>query len=248
MTNKDTLFLNEKMGEIPFNFDQSTTNVFDDMLNRSVPFYQEIQNIITETAVQHLSQKKQPTVIDFGCSLGTTLINIGTEIQTPSTLIGLDYSPSMLDEAKTNSTRNKSLIKHTVKWMEQDLNKDFSHPLPESNLITMILTLQFIKKENRLGLLKKLHKTLASDGIFILVEKTIEKDKWTTDYFEKEYYKFKTKSGYSEKEIKNKKKALKTVLTPLTKDENINLLKCAGFSLAAPIFQWYNFTVILGKK
>lgn len=250
MTTKDTLFLNEKMGDSPFEFNQSTANVFDDMLNRSVPFYQTIQRLITQTAIQHLSLQKHPTIIDFGCSLGTTLINIGNALDTPSTLIGIDSSPSMIEKAKANSSpqKHKSLKKHTYKWIEQDLNKKVTPLLPKSTLIIMNLTLQFIKKENRLQLLKSIYETLDDDGIFILVEKTIEKDKWMTDYFEKKYYEFKKQSGYSEKEIINKKKALKTVLTPLTKEKNITLLNTAGFALAAPIFQWYNFCVILGKK
>ena len=49
------------------------------------------------------------------------------------------------------------------------------------------------------------------------------------------------KDTYSEDEIDNKEKALKTVLHLQTYSENMTLLKEAGFSHVVPFFQWFNF-------
>ena len=67
---KDTLF---KKSTVPgkFEFNEPVARVFDDMLERSVPFYKECQQMVIELAL-HFAQKNS-AVYDLGCSTGTLL-------------------------------------------------------------------------------------------------------------------------------------------------------------------------------
>ncbi|EOH0855380.1 hypothetical protein ACLKT3_005101 [Salmonella enterica subsp. enterica serovar 50:k:e,n,x,z15] len=48
----DTVFAEEKAAE-DFRFDEQVAGVFDDMVDRSVPFYQEIQRMVGELAADY---------------------------------------------------------------------------------------------------------------------------------------------------------------------------------------------------
>ena len=63
---KDEIF-NDKLNFIgDFHFGEKVASVFDDMLNRSVPFYQEIQRMIGELA------------LDFAVD-GTNIYDLGAQ-------------------------------------------------------------------------------------------------------------------------------------------------------------------------
>ena len=70
---RDDIFTSEEGASSAFAFDDKVAAVFDDMLNRSVPFYGEQQKLITEIARRFWIP--DTPVVDMGCSLGTTLLN-----------------------------------------------------------------------------------------------------------------------------------------------------------------------------
>ncbi len=70
---KDEVF-REPQPVADFNFGEKVAAVFDDMLDRSVPFYQEIQRMIAEMAADFAVDGTN--IYDLGCSTGTTLLNL----------------------------------------------------------------------------------------------------------------------------------------------------------------------------
>jgi tRNA (cmo5U34)-methyltransferase len=62
------------------------------------------------------------------------------------------------------------------------------------------------------------------------------------------YYKYKKNKGYSEYEIAQKREALENVLIPYTMQENIEMLKNAGFNNIEVIFRWNNFATFIAFK
>lgn len=57
-----------------FDFGKETAEVFDDMLDRSVPFYSEIQRMIGEICADFAVGGTN--LYDIGCSTGTTFFSI----------------------------------------------------------------------------------------------------------------------------------------------------------------------------
>ena len=81
-----------------FEFDEEVAAVFDDMLERSVPFYKESQNITEYFVLRHLGEDAR--VYDLGCSTASLLLHIQRKLKQHATLIGIDNSEAMLQQAR----------------------------------------------------------------------------------------------------------------------------------------------------
>ncbi|MGZ5273713.1 MAG: carboxy-S-adenosyl-L-methionine synthase CmoA, partial [Kaistella sp.] len=70
--NNDEVF-REKLDQLnDFEFNDKVAGVFDDMVSRSVPYYDEMQRMTSELVKDFA--KKDSFVYDLGCSTGTTMI------------------------------------------------------------------------------------------------------------------------------------------------------------------------------
>ncbi len=65
---KDTIYTEQKGRIYPFEFNKTVANVFDDMITRSVPMYDEI--LLRQAQLAALFYKKNSLVYDLGCSNG----------------------------------------------------------------------------------------------------------------------------------------------------------------------------------
>src|SRR6185436_8143162 len=73
-----------------FSFGEKVAAVFDDMLDRSVPFYQEVQRMVAEMGADFATEGTN--VYDLGCSTGNTLLNLDASVAKGVKFIGVDYS------------------------------------------------------------------------------------------------------------------------------------------------------------
>ena len=69
---KDKVF--EKPIEKKFEFDEAVASVFDDMLNRSVPFYDEVLNLTVYFALKYLKNDEIKNMIYDKINRGVTYI------------------------------------------------------------------------------------------------------------------------------------------------------------------------------
>jgi tRNA (cmo5U34)-methyltransferase len=109
-------------------------------------------------------------------------------------------------------------------------------------------TLQFIRPLHREKLVKKIYDALNEGGAFIFSEKLISSDKKLNKELIELYYAFKKSQGYSEYEIAQKREALENVLVPYTQEENIQMIKDAGFKHCEVVFRWANFATFIAIK
>ena len=70
MSQEDRLFAETRVRNEDFTFGQDTVAVFDDMLDRSVPFYAEIQRMLGELAADFAVEGS--SIYDLGCSTANT--------------------------------------------------------------------------------------------------------------------------------------------------------------------------------
>jgi tRNA (cmo5U34)-methyltransferase len=238
---RDTLF-SEQPPFTDFNFGEATAAVFDDMLNRSVPLYGELQRMITELAADHAQPGSH--VYDLGCSTGTTLRYLHHALPAAVSLVGLDSSEAMLAKAKENLTE----LLHQNRL--QLRNADFNEPLQLTNasVVIMNLTLQFVHPEKRLPLMRDIFAGLNPGGCLILVEKVLGNDEGFNQAFIRHYYDMKKRHGYSEMEIARKRDTLENVLIPYRVEDNLQLLREAGFARMDIFFKWYNFCGFVAIK
>ncbi|MGE4420390.1 MAG: carboxy-S-adenosyl-L-methionine synthase CmoA [Sulfurimonas sp.] len=222
-----------------FEFDEEVAAVFDDMLQRSVPFYKESQKITEFFAIKQL--KDGGTAYDLGCSTATLLISISRKLKTGATLVGLDNSEAMLEQAR----KKCEAFKADIELENADI---LEYDYKEADLFISNYTLQFIRPLIREKLLKKISASLKKEGLFIFSEKVISHHpKLNKDLIEC-YYDFKKEQGYSEYEIMQKREALENVLVPYSEDENIKMAKNCGFSHCEVVFRWANFATFIAIK
>lgn len=237
----DSLYRNGRVTE-DFSFNERVADAFDDMLERSVPFY---HNVIQTTAdlIRQLA-RPESRVVDLGCSTGSTLLEL-TRLLPDMNLhcIGIDNAPAMLDKARRKAARYaKSGI---MEFRDQDIT---SADLGKADIILCNYTLQFIRPPLRPDFVARLYKYLTPGGLLFISEKIISHHGLLNRKFINIHHKFKREQGYSELEIAAKREALENVLVPFSIHENIHLLGQAGFSTVEPFFQWLNFVSILAIK
>ena len=240
----DRLFAQPRTQIADFNFGSETAAVFDDMLDRSVPFYGEIQRMIGELAGDFAAQDS--SIYDLGCSTANTFLAIGSHL-TPDLnvkFVGLDYSDEMLQKAeqKLASTR----FPWPFELKRQDLNEGVR--IENASVALMVLTLQFVRPLNRESVVSSLYQGLNHNGCLLLVEKVLGEHSTFNRLFIDHYYAMKKRKGYSEIEIAQKREALENVLVPYQLDENLRLLRRCGFQPVDVFFKWYNFCGVIAIK
>jgi len=114
--------------------------------------------------------------------------------------------------------------------------------------VLLVLTLQFLRPLYRPSLLKAIYNGLNKGGALLLVEKVLSADAGLNRLFIRFYYDYKRRVGYDELEISQKREALENVLVPYRPEENIELLKEAGFQTIETFFRWYNFMGFVAVK
>ena len=222
-----------------FEFDEEVASVFDDMLNRSVPFYKEMQRLSINFACNFLDEKDK--VYDLGCSTASTLIELSKHCEHNLELIGIDNSTAMLNRA----SKKAKAFGVDIELINSDLH-DVNYT--NAKLILSNYTLQFIRPLQREKLVKKIFDSLEDEGIFIFSEKVISSNSKLNKQSIDEYYEFKKTQGYSEFEISQKREALENVLIPYTEEENKKMILDAGFSHCETIFKWVNFATFIAIK
>lgn len=241
MNQKDQFFRDEKAPN-DFKFDASVVAVFDDMVTRSVPFYEEIQRMVTEIAAD--VARPGTFVYDLGCSTGTTLISLDKALPADVHFCGVDNSAAMLEQCKSNFEAANITRKTTFQLA--DLNQDVD--IENANVVILCLTLQFVRPMYREKLLQKIYDKLNTNGCLILIEKVLGEDSFFNRQFIKYYYDFKRRNHYNELEILQKREALENVLIPYKLTENRELLFKTGFAEVETFFKWYNFCGMVSVK
>ena len=239
---KDEVFKQAQDAVADFTFGEKVASVFDDMLHRSVPFYDEIQRMIGEMAADFAGEGTQ--VYDLGCSTGTTLLNLDAKVSPKVKFIGIDNSEEMLKRCRQKLAERQFKREHEL--ICADLNQGVR--IENASLVLMVLTLQFIRPLYRDKLIGTIRQGLNENGCLILVEKVLGEDSVFNRLFIKYYYDLKKLQGYSELEIAQKREALENVLIPYKLLENREMLLRAGFRYVDVFFKWYNFCGIVAVK
>lgn len=225
----------------PWEFDQEVTDVFDDMLSRSIPDYRGMREVVTDVAVKFARPGTE--IIDLGCSRGGALAAIAERKPENVRFIGIERSASMAAAAREDLAR----LDIDVEILELDLRSEFPE-VTSCSAILSVLTLQFIPVEYRQRVLGKVFAALEPGGCFVLVEKvlseSLEAGKLMTEIYEEK----KLAAGYSMEQVNSKKRSLEGVLVPVTARWNAELMAGAGFSSVECIWRNLQFACWVAVK
>lgn len=222
-------------------FDNKVVPIFDEHVRKSVPMYDEIHNLITD--ISHWFTEENTNVYDIGTSTGEVINNLYNEHKNKNiNYIGIDTSAEMITKAR-DRFKNISNI-----HIEQ---ADITHKeyiIKNASFITSVLTLQFIPQRKRQNVINKIYNGLLKGGGFVLVEKIIGNNARFDEMWIELYHELKLKNGLTEKEVMAKTRAIRGVMKPYTVNENIHMLKEAGFKDIDMFFKWNNFSGFVAIK
>jgi tRNA (cmo5U34)-methyltransferase len=243
MTKKDDIYAQPIQSINDFKFDEHVAGVFSDMINRSVPGYTTIIGMSGVLAGKFAQANSR--CYDLGCSLGATTLAMRENIeQADCEIIAIDNSAAMI--ARFQETLAKlPPSKHKVTIRQDDI---LNVEIVGASVVAMNFTLQFIAKEQRAMLLKRIYQGLKPGGILILSEKLHFDDQQLDELFIEMHHEFKRHNGYSALEISQKRTALENVLLPESLATHKTRLNSAGFSCVDVWFQCFNFASMVALK
>lgn len=226
----------------PFEFDENVVNVFDDMINRSVPFYSEIVKRQAQLAAHFYADGS--SIFDLGCSHGNFGMAFANEMgKRDFKISAIDNSEPMV--MKYRGRLEAAGLSDRISVICADI-RDIV--ISNASVIVMNLTLQFIPVPDRDSFIKSVYDSLDPGGIFLITEKIHHSDEYLDELEQVFYYRFKKENGYSELEISQKREALENVLIPETLEEHIQRFKKSGFGKIAIWQKWFNFCSFLCIK
>jgi tRNA (cmo5U34)-methyltransferase len=165
---KDQVFAGKKLKVQPFEFNTEVAREFDDMLNRSVPFYKESIRRQSQLAAKFYQPGSR--IYDLGCSHGNLGIMVLDQFkEKPFKMVAVDSSKPMIEKysKRLGKYDNASRINLVCGFLEDMQIKNAS-------VVLINLTLQFLDKEKRDNLIKKIYHGMNPNGILVLTEKTIQ--------------------------------------------------------------------------
>lgn len=231
----DTLFDGQNE-PVDFRFDERTAAVFPDMIHRSIPGYATLLKLIAVVA-SHCVRENQH-VYDLGCSLGGVSLALNRYLPASVAITAVDISSAMT-ERLTAYVQGAGIP--NIRVLEGDI---LQLELQPSQLVVMNFVLQFLPREARHDVLKKIYQALPEGGTLILAEKTQSEDSRMQDWYEG----FKKVQGYSALAISRKRESLEHVMQTDTESVQLARLKAVGFQKITPFFQGLMFKAWLAEK
>lgn len=198
-----------------WHFGADVAAVFDDHARRSIPGYADAHQRCLTVADEHL--RRRGRAYDLGSATGTLSRALATA-HPDATVVGVDAEPSMIAEARRRSDGCANLefqcasLEHVA--------------LRPACLIACLYTLHFIAVEERARVLARMGRALEPGGALLLFEKVTLPDGQAT---RRRYDAFKLENGFTEREIRSKTRALEGILVAMSIQENVAMLRAAGF-------------------
>lgn len=228
----------------PFEFNSNVVQVFDDMLQRSVPMYRE--TLLRQVQMTARYHREGTRIYDLGCSHGNFGISLHQFMGTRAyQLMGIDPSAPMLERFRERIGSLDFAPDQDIGLIEQAAQDVEYAPC---SVVVANLTLQFMPMKAREDLLRRLYTALLPGGILLLSEKTEDRDPYLAELEREWYYRFKRENGYSELEISQKRDALEDVLVPETCETHVERLHRCGFTYVTTWMKWFNFAGFLCQK
>jgi tRNA (cmo5U34)-methyltransferase len=219
----------------PWEFDESVTSIFTNMLRRSIPQYAVMRKSVFDMGCSFV--RPGTHIVDLGCSRGDALAPFVDRYGSKNKYLGLEISKPMLKAAQERF--EPEIDAGFVKIEQHDLRETF--PDVQASVTLCILTLQFTPVHLRQRILNDVFSRTEPGGVLILVEKVLGETAQLNTLMTDLYHELKTDHGYSKEEVERKRMSLEGVLVPLTASGNEQLMSAAGFNQVDCFWRWMNF-------
>jgi tRNA (cmo5U34)-methyltransferase len=217
-------------GNKNFSFEAITN--FDNHIAKSIVDYESIVEDIVILSDYFIEDGEN--YYDIGCSTGKLVKQLG-ERHPNSNCIGVEIAENFNDDLKTIDN---------VRFDKKDVKV---YSFRDISFITSIFTLQFIPIRDRQIVVNNIYQAMNTGGGFILLEKMFYEDSKVNAMISSIAYDYKL-SNFTEKEILSKERDLRKIMKIYSLEQNIQMLKNAGFKKIEVIWRRHNFTGVIAIK
>lgn len=223
-----------------FSFNEEVASCFDNMLERSIPDYFGMREM-TRLITSRYANAPWHTVVDVGSSIGESF---KPYVDSGCRVISIEPSEAMLSRQKEryNEAGNIEYINDNAENALQTVADG------SVDLFVFCLTLQFIGKDSRDGLVEAAFRKLKRGGAIVIVQKDKTDAKAYDDLVVEKYYAMKIEHGYSVESVETKKRALNGYMEIDTIAETETRLSGAGFSSVNEYWRALNFSGFIAVK
>jgi tRNA (cmo5U34)-methyltransferase len=236
----DKVFAQSRPKGEQFQFNQEVVDVFDDMLKRSIPYYQN--NLVLQLELATRYHQLETQVYDLGCSQGNFCLALAQQ-KPDISIVAVDSSTPMIEALRQRSTEGST--GNNIECRCQPIQET---KIQNASVVALNYTLQFIPPKERAPILGEIYNGLIPQGVLLLSEKMTHKDSSVVDLEWDFYRRFKRQQGYSELEISQKREALEKVLIPEPLETHLQRLQAIGFQTIEIWSKWFNFTSLICWK
>ena len=242
MVKKDSIFKVGNFNDLTFTFNEEVTEVFEDMIDRSVPGYTSSLRLIENLSRKYFIEGTH--CYDLGCSLGASSMSLIKAMgKREGKIFAIDNSPAMIAACEQKCA---DLIKTgKVKFIKQDVNEA---QIDKASVVVINFVLQFLNSKDRDGLLKKVFLGMKQGALLILSEKIHFDNKFRNQTIDNLHHLFKSNNGYSKMEISRKRDALEGVLMTDLETLHLKRLESIGFKKVRKVMTNLNFMTLVAEK
>ncbi len=176
--------------------------------------------------------------VDLECDCNVVIGEVGElgVVAGEEAAVAVDNSESMIERARTIVTDER------VTFLHADIREV---ELPGAGVVLLNFVLQFIDPRERGELLKRIHNSLAPDGLLVVSEKIRFEDPHEQAFHDAAHLDFKRANGYSDLEISQKRTALENVMITDSEEQHRERFAQAGFRNTRKWFQCLNWVSYL---
>ena len=242
MVKKDSIFKVGNFNDLTFTFNEEVTEVFEDMIDRSVPGYTSSLRLIENLSRKYFIEGTH--CYDLGCSLGASSMSLIKAMgKREGKIFAIDNSPAMIAACEQKCA---DLIKTgKVKFIKQDVNEA---QIDKASVVVINFVLQFLNSKDRDGLLMKVFLGMKQGALLILSEKIHFDNKFRNQTIDNLHHQFKSNNGYSKMEISRKRDALEGVLITDLETLHLKRLESIGFKKVRKVMTNLNFMTLVAEK
>ena len=243
---KDLIYAQPHATVADFQFDDAVTEVFPDMIQRSIPGYNTIIDGIGQLGRSFVQPGSN--LYDLGCSLGAASLAIKRYLEQGDAIAdvhvyAIDNSATMVERCQRHLAGFKAQTAITV--LQQNI---LEADIAKASVVVMNFTLQFIDPAQRASLLTKIFNGMRPGGLLILSEKLQHPTALGNAELTALHHEFKRRNGYSELEISQKRTALENVMKIDSFQTHQQRLLEVGFRDVVLWFKCFNFSSMFAVK
>lgn len=198
-------------------FDKEVTDVFDNMIRRSIPDLFSAREIMNDIVIEVFEKSTSIRALDVGASLGGVMDSITKDCAWDL----IDESKPMYDELLAKAKDGDRVFLGAIN--ETEGLRD------EYDLVVCFLVSMFMSVEERIKMYDILSKKMNKNSILITVDKIIYTDQRMNEIIRESYFSHKRKVGYTDEQIISKEKSLRNSLIPISPSMLDEVLKDCGF-------------------